>query len=54
MNIVNFPGQSSVWRIASPLTVTSEEIDTALAILDQAICECLHAGSTAAAQTLPG
>jgi len=41
MNIVNFPGLSSVWRIAPPLTVTSEEIDRALAILDQAIRDCL-------------
>jgi 2,2-dialkylglycine decarboxylase (pyruvate) len=41
MNIVNFPGLSSVWRIAPPLTVTSQEIDRALAILDSAICDCL-------------
>jgi 2,2-dialkylglycine decarboxylase (pyruvate) len=41
MNIVNFPGLSSVWRIAPPLTVTAEEIDRALAILDQAIRDCL-------------
>ena len=41
MNIVNFPGQSSVWRIAPPLTVASEEIDEALTILEQAIGECL-------------
>jgi 2,2-dialkylglycine decarboxylase (pyruvate) len=43
MNIVNFPGLSSVWRIAPPLTVAPEEIDRALAILDQAIRECLSA-----------
>jgi len=41
MNIVNFPGLSSVWRMAPPLTVTSEEIDRALEILDQAIRDCL-------------
>lgn len=41
MNIVNFPGQSSVWRVAPPLTVASEEIDEALTILEQAIGECL-------------
>lgn len=41
MNIVNFPGLASVWRIAPPLTVTSEEIDRALAILDQSIRDCL-------------
>ena len=40
MNIVNFPGLSSVWRIAPPLTVSSEEIDSALTIMDQAIREC--------------
>jgi 2,2-dialkylglycine decarboxylase (pyruvate) len=43
MNIVNFPGLSSVWRMAPPLTVTAEEIDRALAILDQAIRDCLAA-----------
>ncbi len=41
MNIVNFPGMSSVWRIAPPLTVSGDEIDTALTIMDQAIRECL-------------
>ena len=41
MNIVNFPGLSSVWRIAPPLTVTFEEIDRALEILDTAIRDCL-------------
>jgi len=40
MNIVNFPGQSSVWRMAPPLTVAREEIDSALAIMDQAIRDC--------------
>jgi len=37
MNIVNFPGLSSVWRIAPPLTVRTEEIDSALTIMDDAI-----------------
>jgi 2,2-dialkylglycine decarboxylase (pyruvate) len=41
MNIVNFPGMSSVWRIAPPLIVSGDEIDTALTIMDQAIGECL-------------
>lgn len=45
MNIVHFPGSSSVWRIAPPLTVTSGEIDTALTILDQASRECLSWGA---------
>ena len=47
MNIVNFPASSSVWRIAPPLTVSSQEIDSALAILDQAVGECLAAAKTA-------
>ena len=42
MNIVNFPGLSSVWRIAPPLTVTTDEIDSALTIMDQAIRESMH------------
>ena len=41
MNIVHFPGMSSVWRIAPPLTITKEEIDSGLTILDQATRECL-------------
>lgn len=44
MNIVNFPGLSSVWRIAPPLVVKPEEMDSALSILDQAIAECLARG----------
>lgn len=39
MNIVNFPGSHSVWRIAPPLTVSTQEIDSALTIIDQAIGE---------------
>lgn len=39
MNIVTMPGLSAVWRIAPPLTVGEEEIDRALAILDQALSE---------------
>lgn len=41
MNIVHFPGMSSVWRIAPPLTVSKEEIDSGLTILDQATRECV-------------
>jgi 2,2-dialkylglycine decarboxylase (pyruvate) len=37
MNIVSLPGMASVWRLAPPLTVTTEEIDLGLAILEQAI-----------------
>ena len=41
MNIVNFPGMNSVWRIAPPLTVSTQEIDSALTIIDQSLRECL-------------
>ena len=39
MNIVRLPGMSGVFRIAPPLSVTKQEIDQAIAILDQAIKE---------------
>ena len=41
MNIRRRPDRGSVWRIAPPLTVTRDEIDTATAILDQALSESL-------------
>jgi len=37
MNIANLPGLSSVFRIAPPLTITEDELDTGMAILDEAI-----------------
>jgi len=37
MNIANLPGLSSVFRIAPPLTITKEQLETGLAILDEAI-----------------
>ena len=37
MNIIRLPGAGSVFRIAPPLTVTRTEVDTGLAILDQAL-----------------
>jgi 2,2-dialkylglycine decarboxylase (pyruvate) len=37
MNIVSVGGMASVWRVAPPLTVSPEEIDRGLAILDEAI-----------------
>ncbi|MDA0342488.1 MAG: aspartate aminotransferase family protein [Proteobacteria bacterium] len=43
MNIRRRPERGSVWRIAPPLTVTRDEIDTATAILDQALGESLDA-----------
>ena len=36
-------GHANVFRIAPPLTVTRDQIDTALAIFDQALTECAHA-----------
>jgi len=41
MNIRRRPERGSVWRIAPPLTVTTEEIDRGVAILDQALTESL-------------
>ncbi|MCP5153367.1 MAG: aspartate aminotransferase family protein [Ectothiorhodospiraceae bacterium] len=35
---------ANIFRIAPPLTVTRDEIDTAIAILDQAITECVARG----------
>jgi 2,2-dialkylglycine decarboxylase (pyruvate) len=37
MNIVRLPGMGGVFRIAPPLTVSDEEIDLGLTILDEAI-----------------
>lgn len=45
MNIVQLPGLGGVFRIAPPLTVTRDEIDSGLAILDQAISECVAENS---------
>lgn len=39
VNIVKFPGFGSVLRIAPPLTITPEEIDLGLEILDRALRE---------------
>ena len=39
MNIRRRPERGSVWRIAPPLTVSNDEIDRAVAILDQALTE---------------
>ena len=40
---LNIARQASahIFRIAPPLTVTREQIDTAMAILDRALTECL-------------
>ena len=50
MNIVSVGVMASMWRIAPPLTVRSEEIDRGIAILDQAITEVLAEGRRAAAE----
>ncbi len=42
MNIRRRPERGAVWRIAPPLTVSNDEIDRALAILDQALSECIE------------
>jgi 2,2-dialkylglycine decarboxylase (pyruvate) len=41
MNIVQLPGMGGVFRIAPPLTVSDEEIDLGLALLEQAIARVL-------------
>lgn len=41
MNIRRRPERGAVWRIAPPLTVSTDEIDCAIAILDQALRESL-------------
>jgi 2,2-dialkylglycine decarboxylase (pyruvate) len=40
VNIVKFAGLGSVLRIAPPLTITKEEIDLGLEILEQALTDC--------------
>ena len=50
MNIVSVGSMAAIWRIAPPLTVTTEEIDSGIAILDQAIGEVLAGGLAAAAE----
>lgn len=41
MNIVSLPSMGAVWRIAPPLTVSKEEIELGLSILDRAIGDCV-------------
>lgn len=41
MNIVRIKGYAGVFRIAPPLTITREEIDLGISILDQAIAEAV-------------
>jgi len=37
VNIVRFPGSASVWRMAPPLTVTQDELDRGLAIIEESM-----------------
>ena len=37
MNIVQLPGMGGVFRLAPPLTVSDDEIDLGLAILDESL-----------------
>jgi len=39
LNIVQLPGMGGVFRIAPPLTISNEELDLGLSILDQAFRE---------------
>jgi 2,2-dialkylglycine decarboxylase (pyruvate) len=39
VNVIKFAGLGAVLRIAPPLTISSEEIDLGLEILDQALAE---------------
>ena len=41
-NIRRRPERGAVWRIAPPLTVTTDEIDRAITILDQALVEGIN------------
>ena len=41
MNIRRRPERGSVWRIAPPLTVSTDEIDRAIDILDKSLKESL-------------
>ena len=43
MNIVRHVGANSVWRIAPPLTVSEDEIDLALSIMDDSLAATLDA-----------
>jgi 2,2-dialkylglycine decarboxylase (pyruvate) len=39
VNIVQLPGMGGVFRIAPPLTISTEEIDLGISILDRALSE---------------
>ena len=41
MNIVQLPGMGGIFRIAPPLTISEDELDAGLDMLDAAITECV-------------
>ena len=45
-NIVNLPGMGGVFRLAPPVTVSAEEIEEGLGILDEAFAHLLSATTT--------
>jgi len=49
MNILRRPERGSVWRIAPPLTVSTDEIDRAVDILDKALRDSLNETAVAKA-----
>jgi 2,2-dialkylglycine decarboxylase (pyruvate) len=50
MNIVAIGTVAAIWRIAPPLTVSDEEIERGIAVMDQAIGEVLAASSALVAE----
>ena len=50
MNIVSVGQMAAIWRIAPPLTVSKDEIDRGIAIIDQAVAEVLADGARVAAE----
>jgi 2,2-dialkylglycine decarboxylase (pyruvate) len=48
VNIVQLPGMGGVMRMAPPLTIGEDELDQGVAIIDQAITDCLANGFMAA------
>jgi 2,2-dialkylglycine decarboxylase (pyruvate) len=44
MNIVQLPGMGGVFRMAPPLTVSDDEIDLGLEILDKALSAAAATG----------
>lgn len=44
INIVQLPGMGGVMRMAPPLTISHAELDKGVAIIDEAITDCLAAG----------